>query len=751
MSSAFPGSIVESLRVPVAAIDLEGHLAFANFAFAELAGIESALPGAAFGALFAAEDRRRVDQGLTRVAQGKAGSATFEARLATPHGLRWVEVLLQPGPTEGERPANTLAILRDIEVQRDTEQALYVLTARLLALAEASPVAAMIENAEGDIEMVNEAFLRLLSVQAAPQSVMGVPADDVLARSATIDTQAVERARQAGSGRADFRLRDGRMVTLERQPVVVEGEVSGGVWSPARASASEEAASKAAAGVALVEKIGEELTVALDGLSAIATRAQQMEFDPVLVEHFHRIRRSTETAMAAIGDLVDFSEVSGQIVLNKAPFRLRQAIADLIGRVASTAEEHDCRLRVKIEQDVADGLEGDVERLQLVLKNLLENAFALLPGIEVTLRVTPEYTTEAGMQISFAIVVDVPRGVSLAPLASTAQGGLGIAVARFMVAAMGGKLAAAGHPGLDDALYGFTIEFPVHAAPAPARPTYVSLVGLSVLIVSGDSEQRVELSTLLRGWRMVPLEADNAPMAMALLERLHGEGQPAPLVILGSRLRGQDAFLLAFRIKHHDKLAPTLVMMLASEGKPGDAIACRENGISAYLRYPVNERQLNEAVVAVTGASPEPEEADTLVTRHSLREHRKGATVLLVDASRESQLRAAHVLGRQDCSVVIAEDLDKALAALDQDFYDLVLVDTSLPGLEGDDAAAKLRARITREPQKARIIATDTDHSPAFRVAKTAIGFTSTIAKPFEKEELLALVQAVRRAPVQAH
>ena len=50
----------------------------------------------------------------------------------------------------------------------------------------------------------------------------------------------------------------------------------------------------------------------------------------------------------------------------------------LIARVVPNAEEHGCRLRIKVEQDVADALEGDVERLELVLRNLVDNAFALL-------------------------------------------------------------------------------------------------------------------------------------------------------------------------------------------------------------------------------------------------------------------------------------------------------------------------------------------------------------------------------------
>jgi CheY-like chemotaxis protein len=250
---------------------------------------------------------------------------------------------------------------------------------------------------------------------------------------------------------------------------------------------------------------------------------------------------------------------------------------------------------------------------------------------------------------------------------------------------------------------------------------------------------------------MIPLEADNAPMALALLERMQGEGNPIPLVIVTNRLAGQDGFLLAFRIRNHAKLKATLVMMLATEGKPGDAIACRENGISAYMRYPINERQLYQAILTVTGASKglDAETTATLVTRHSLRESRKGATVLLVDPGRDSQLLAAHFLGREDCSVVVAGDLDEALSALEQDVYDVVLVDTSLAGLQGDDAAQLLRARI-RDPDATRIVALTDRHTKAFDKAKLAIGFDATLAKPFRKDDLHSVVETVVRAPASA-
>ncbi|HLX22577.1 MAG TPA: response regulator, partial [Usitatibacter sp.] len=702
--------LVESLRTALATSDAKGAITFANDAFSRLTGRErSALEGMSLPSLFIEDDRKRILQNIVRVGEGKAAASLVDARLDFKQ--RWVQVAVQPALGARDKAEGVVVLLRDIGPEREAEEALNLSAARLLALTESSPIATMVENATGEVEIANEALCRLLGLKSAPQSLAGVSVTDVLSKATVKNASAL----------------------LSREPILVDDQEAGAVWraKDTKAKAPQRGGVKDDAEIAVIEKIGMELSIAMEGISAITIRAQQLEFDPALVDHFQRIRASTETAIAAIGDIVDFSKVSGGVVLHKTQFGLRASLADLVTRLGPNAEEHDCRLRIKVEQDVSDSLEGDVERLLLVVKNLLDNTFSLLPGHEVLLEVTPEYVTEAGIQLSFSVIIatDAAQPIS-------ADAGMGVALAKFMIAAMGGKLAVATRLGAD-ALYSFTLEFPVMPAPpAPRRATYVTLVGLPVMVVSGDPDQRLQITNLLRGWRMIPLEADNAAMAMALLERYQSESSPISLVILSNRLPVQDGFLLAFRIKNHEKFRSTLVMMLATEGRPGDAIACRENGIAAYMRYPIGDRQLNEAIVAVTGASVDVDETPTLVTRHSLREQRKGATILLIDPNRESQILASHILGRQDCSVVAAQDLGEATAALDQDMYDIVLVDTSLAGLGGDDAAKLLRSRIAREAEKAVFVAVSLDHSPKYREEKLKAGFNATLAKPFRKDDL---------------
>ncbi|MBK7658074.1 MAG: response regulator [Betaproteobacteria bacterium] len=740
--------IVESLRIAVAIADSGGIVAFANPAFAQLADMPGKpAAGSSLPSLFHPGDAKRVHQNVARIAEGKTASALLDVRTASSGS--WVQLALQPALDARDKPAGIIATLHDIATQRETESALNLSAARLLALTEASPNAALIENSAGEVELVNEAFCRLLGIDSAPQSLLGMPALDLVGRSANVDRDALAAASRQPTQPTSIPIarEKGPPAMLERQPVLVDEEPAGALWSSHAAASGAAEPDRGASELALIERIGAELSVALEGLSAISIRAQQMEFDPALVEHFQQIRTCTETALAAIGDLVDFSKVEGGIELHHSPFHLRTAIADLVSRVVHRAEESASRLRVKVEQDVPDALVGDEERLQLVLRNLLDNAFQLAPGAEITLQIAPEYTTDAGIQLSFSVWLAWPQSDRAAggrpPLAADA--GMGVAVARFMVGAMGGRLIVGQRPGTE-ALYGFTIEFPVRPAPAPPRrATYVSLVGLPALVVSEDPAQRHELTNLLRGWRMTPMEADNASMALKFLERLHDEGSPVPLVLVSNRLPVQDGFLFAFRVRSHPRLSQTLVMMLATHGRPGDAISCRENGIAAYLRYPVADQQLHDAIVAVTGASLDADETPTLVTRHSLREQRKGATILLVDPHRDSHMLAAHILRKRDCSLSVAQDLPEALAALVQDVYDLVLVDTTLKGLDGPGAATALRSHVSKDPENTKFYATSMDHSPAFRDRKLKEGFDGTLAKPFKRDDVHAALKAIGR------
>src|SRR5512140_587651 len=129
--------IVESLRVAIAIADPKGLVVFANTAFVQLAGDpDDGIAGRSLPSLFRKNDGRRVQQNVTRIAEGKTASAILDTRVA---GGVWVQLALHPVLDASDKPAGIVAVLSDIAGQRDTESALNLATVRLMALVEASP------------------------------------------------------------------------------------------------------------------------------------------------------------------------------------------------------------------------------------------------------------------------------------------------------------------------------------------------------------------------------------------------------------------------------------------------------------------------------------------------------------------------------------------------------------------------------------------------------------------------------------
>jgi len=105
--------IVEALKVAIATTDAAGKIEFANVSFADLAAHPNPadLAGVSLGALFSAEDRRRIEQNVGRIGEGKAASAILEARIAAADGERWVQVVMQPRLDARDKAEGVIAVI----------------------------------------------------------------------------------------------------------------------------------------------------------------------------------------------------------------------------------------------------------------------------------------------------------------------------------------------------------------------------------------------------------------------------------------------------------------------------------------------------------------------------------------------------------------------------------------------------------------------------------------------------------------
>jgi DNA-binding response OmpR family regulator/PAS domain-containing protein len=779
--------LLHALNEPVFELAADGRVTFASPALAAWTGrpVDAASPYKFRDALDSREGNR-FEQAFKRVLSAKT--------LATTVALRWVladggdavpvEIKLAGIGGEGGKIVRVAGWLRDTTVETAAEAAANVQSAHLLDLVDNMTDACVVEDAAGNITTLNRAFCELFQIRAAPQSLVGTPCDELFESAAKVVTQrsgplyvalgARDEAILAESAAEDaeaFEFATAQHDIAQKSFAATHDEaVSGRIHIfravPRHAAGANELAAGNTADTAhrarldetLVEQVAGHLSQTLQSVNRSLDHAAQLEWPEHVTAELTRAKQSADSAFRTIAHLIDQSHLgSAAITVVSGEFSLRETLAELIESLVSLTEPERVALNVRVEQDVPNTLTGDRALLMRVLRQLVEHVLSQLAPADETkeagghtsieLSIQPEYSADKLIHLSFTVQLR-QDAAALAGRAVHATGALThLSMARQGAHAL--AMAADGKPGgaietrknKDGFAHHFTAPFPFFAPPlARPRPKFVTLTGANVLIVSADVDERKHLADLVHSWRMQPREADNAAMALYLLNRIADEGEAIPLVITSNALPLQDGFLLALRIKFHPRLRDTIVMMIARDGKQGDAIHCRENGISAYLRHPMRPDQLQDAIMAVMGAEQDAEATQTLITRHSLREAKAG-TVLLVDPDREQTRQAAAILRKHDLRVVVAELAEEALAALLQDVFDVIILDVATPGFDSiASGPALLRAQLTGA-RKVAIIAALHDFE---RV--NGSDYQGVITKPYEKDALLEKVSSAMSA-----
>ncbi len=133
-------------------------------------------------------------------------------------------------------------------------------------------------------------------------------------------------------------------------------------------------------------------------------------------------------------------------------------------------------------------------------------------------------------------------------------------------------------------------------------------------------------------------------------------------------------------------------MMLTSGDRPDDVARCQRLGIAAYLMKPVKQSELFDAIVAAVAPSeiPSPREP---VSFAAAADDTRPLRILLAEDSLVNQKLAVGLLERRGHCVRVANNGREALAALEAQSFDLVLMDVQMPEIDGLQATQALRKR----------------------------------------------------------
>ena len=266
-----------------------------------------------------------------------------------------------------------------------------------------------------------------------------------------------------------------------------------------------------------------------------------------------------------------------------------------------------------------------------------------------------------------------------------------------------------------------------------------------MLIVDDNATNRRILEEVLGNWRMRPLALDSGAAALEALQASAAAGEPYELVLLDCHMPEMDGFTLAGRIQADPALSGATVLMLTSAGQPEDVERCRKLGVRAYLTKPVRQSELLETILATLGGSP-------LHTRLMAADEqaRPGGPlhILVAEDNSVNQKLALALLKKQGHRVVIAKTGREAVEAVQQQTFDVVLMDVQMPEMDGMEATAEIRRREQRRGGRVPIIAMTAHAMKGDRERCIEAGMDGYVSKPIQTHELFSAITAlVRKAP----
>lgn len=427
---------------------------------------------------------------------------------------------------------------------------------------------------------------------------------------------------------------------------------------------------------------------------------------------------SGKVLVELLNDILDLSKFdAGQLELEHIPFDMATLVEDTASLLSQNVAQ-GVELTCLIAHDFPASVLGDPTRVRQIVGNLLSNALKFTRFGRVDVRLEPMIggvrleVRDTGIGIPEDAQARIFQPFTQAGAGITRQyggTGLGLALTRNLCKAMHGHLHIRSQPGFGSR---FTAELPLNAyakADAP-EPLHASVAALTAA-GSGLHELMLGLLPALG-------------LAYARHDGIETVAGTTDLLIL------DDVQALA-EVRRVSQIPILLVTAYGNFLPSEQALAMAP---LHQLARPLTRGALYQTLHRVLQGHDAEHPLATPPTATA-----KGrARILLVEDNPVNQLVAKGMLAKLGCQVELATQGVEALARLEEQAFDLVLMDCNMPVMDGYEATRRIRER-GRWPGLP-VVALTANAMPEERERCRAAGMDDYLAKPFRREDLLAVV-----------
>lgn len=490
-----------------------------------------------------------------------------------------------------------------------------------------------------------------------------------------------------------------------------------------------------------LSRFGTEIRTSLNDILGSLSLLADSSLTPQQKEFITLAVKAGERQLNMVDAAIDFSKVTNQnLVLDKSIFNLWKLIEHVVEDVAHDAYQQDVELNHVLDSDTPIRVKGDKQRLEQVLINLLSHAIkhSAFGSILFKSEFVLKNEQQGELQIT---VIDEYQGAKLPtqPVkpqdqnrAGDPEEPLGITLCKGIAEFMNGSLQVYEEPGRG-VQYFFNVTLELTSKSPKALAVHPQLRGKRMLLVGIPPSIEESFHIEMEAWGMDVALTQDPDQGLQLLEDAHNEEKPFDGVLIYTLVKSLDVLALAEKLNEHERFQALPLIITSTLAQRADERVDKLAANHTILLKPVLRKNLHQAVcLCLLQESEIKNDSGKPVSQGD------GRRLLLVDDHRVNQMVSKGMLNKLGYKVVIANNGREALAALEEQHFDLVLMDCQMPEMDGYEATREIR-RMEQEQgvTKPLPVVAMTAHAGESDQAKCyAAGMNDYLAKPVSFEKL---------------